>query len=76
MSGNEKKHGSERRHQWRKLHIGIDAQTLQIRAICVTFNNVSDTAVLPGLLQQLPKDESLEGLTGDVLTTCSKSMKR
>ena len=42
----------------------------------MTSNNVSDAAVLPGLLQQLPKDESLEGLTGDVLTTCSKSMKR
>ena len=24
-----KKHGPERRRQWRKLHIGIDAQTLQ-----------------------------------------------
>ena len=28
-----KKHGVERRRQWRKLHIGIDAQTLQVRAI-------------------------------------------
>ena len=25
-----KKHGAERRRQWRKLHIGIDAQTLQV----------------------------------------------
>ena len=39
-----KKHGPERRRQWRKLHIGIDAQTLQIRAICVTSNNVSDAS--------------------------------
>ena len=60
-----KKHGPERRRQWRKLHIGIDAQALQIRAICVTSNNVSDAAVLPDLLQQLPKDEVLESLTGD-----------
>ena len=60
-----KKHGPERRRQWRKLHIGIDAQTLQIRAICVTSNNVSDAAVLPDLLQQLPDNEALEGLTGD-----------
>jgi len=35
--------------QWCKLHIGIDAQTLQVRAICVTSNNVSD-AVVPHLL--------------------------
>ena len=54
-----KKHGPERRRQWRKLHIGIDAQTLQIRAICVTSNNVSDAAVLPDLLQQLPDHEAV-----------------
>ena len=60
-----KKHGPERRRQWRKLHIGIDAQTLQVRAICVTSNNVSDAAVIPDLLQQLPEDEVLESLTGD-----------
>ena len=60
-----KKHRPERRPQWRKLHIGIDAQTLQIRAICVTSNNVSDASVLPELLQQLPEDEVLESVTGD-----------
>lgn len=60
-----KKHGSEYRRQWRKLHIGIDAQTMQIRAICVTSNNVSDAAVIPDLLDQLPKDEKLESFTGD-----------
>ena len=60
-----KKHGAERSRQWRKLHIGIDAQTLQIRAICVTSNNVSDSAVLPSLLQQLLADEALESLRGD-----------
>jgi IS5 family transposase len=60
-----KKHGAERRRQWRKLHIGIDAQTLQIRAICVTGNHVSDAAVVADLLAQLPKDEVLHCLTGD-----------
>lgn len=28
-----KRHQSEYRRQWRKLHIGIDAETLQIRAV-------------------------------------------
>jgi hypothetical protein len=60
-----KKHGVEHRRQWRKLHIGIDAKTLQIRAICVTSNNVSDAAVMPELLQQLPQDEVMHSLTGD-----------
>ncbi len=60
-----KKHGAECRRQWRKLHIGIDANTLQIRVICVTSNNVSDTSVLSDLLKQLPPDEVLKSLTGD-----------
>jgi len=60
-----KKHGPERRRQWRKLHIGIDAQTLQVRAICVTSNNVTDAAVMPQLLTQVPGDEPLLTVTGD-----------
>lgn len=60
-----KKHGAEYRRQWRKLHIGIDADTLQIRAICMTNNNVSDASVLCHLLEQLPPDETLKSLTGD-----------
>lgn len=48
-----KKHGVERRHQWCKLHIGIDAQTFQLQVICVTSNNVSNAAVVPQLLAQL-----------------------
>ena len=60
-----KKHGPERRRQWRKLHIGIDAQTLQVRAICVTTNHVTDAAVLPQLLAQVPAQEPLLTVTGD-----------
>ncbi|MEF9995849.1 MAG: IS5 family transposase, partial [Burkholderiaceae bacterium] len=33
-----KKHGAEYRRQWRKVHLGIDADTLEIRAIEVTDN--------------------------------------
>ena len=60
-----KKHGPERRRQWRKLHIGIDAQTLQIRAICVTSNEVTDAAVVADLLDQVPRHETIRSLTGD-----------
>ncbi len=54
-----KKHGAEYRRQWRKLHIGIDAKTLQIRAIQLTTNNVSDSQVLGDLLNQIPQDEQI-----------------
>ena len=60
-----RKHGAERRRQWRKLHIGIDAQTLQIRAICVTSNDVSDAAVVADMLEKIPCDETVLSLTGD-----------
>lgn len=37
-----KKHQPEYRWQWRKLHIGIDAKTLQIRAVQLITNSASD----------------------------------
>ena len=60
-----KKHGAQYCHQWRKLRIAIDKQMMQIRAICVTSNNVSDAAVISDLRDQLPQSEKLERLTGD-----------
>ena len=37
-----KKHQPEYCRQWRKLHIGIDAETLQIRAVQLTITRISD----------------------------------
>ncbi|EPF74661.1 IS5 family transposase [Acinetobacter rudis] len=55
-----KKHQPEYRRQWRKLHIGIDAEKLQIRAVQLTTNNVSDSQVLGDLLDQIPPDEQID----------------
>ncbi|WP_114837687.1 IS5 family transposase [Acinetobacter johnsonii] len=60
-----KKHQPEYRRQWRKLHIGIDADTLQIRAIQLTTNNVSDSQVLGDLLDQIPQDEQIDSVYTD-----------
>jgi len=49
-----KKHGADYRRQWRKLHLGIDAQTLEIRAMEVTDNRTGDATMLPELLSQIP----------------------
>ena len=59
------KHGPEYRRQWRKLHIGIDAKTLQIRAVQLTTNNVSDSQVLGDLLNQIPQDEQIDSVYTD-----------
>lgn len=45
-----KKHGADDRRQWRKVHLGIDAQTMERRAIEVTSNSVGDAPMLPGQL--------------------------
>lgn len=60
-----KKHQLEYRRQWRKLHIGIDAKTLQIRAVQLTTNNVSDSQVLSDLLDQIPLDEQIDSVYTD-----------
>ncbi|EXC36243.1 transposase DDE domain protein [Acinetobacter baumannii 99063] len=60
-----KKHGPEYRRQWRKLHIGIDAETLQIRAVQLSTNNVSDSQVLGDLLDQIPQDERIDSVYTD-----------
>ena len=60
-----KKHGPEYRRQWRKLHIGIDAKTLQIHAIQLKTNNVSDSQVLGDLLDQIPQDEQINSVYTD-----------
>ena len=54
-----KKHGADYRRQWRKVHLAIDAHTLDIRAIEVTDNGTGDAPMLPELLSQIPADEPI-----------------
>ena len=61
----EWKHKPEYRRQSRILHIGIDAKTLQIRAVQLTTNNVSDSQVLGDLLDQIPLDEQIDSVYTD-----------
>ena len=56
-----KKHGADYRRQWRKIHLGIDAATLEIRAI----NATGDAPMLPCLLDQIPAEEVVASVSGD-----------
>lgn len=60
-----RKHGASYRRQWRKVHLGIDAETMDIRAIEVTTNAIGDAPTLPDLLVQIPKDEKILSVGGD-----------
>jgi Transposase DDE domain len=48
------RHGSRRRRSWRKLHIGVDAETGQILASALTPHDVEDGTQVEPLLDQIP----------------------
>lgn len=60
-----KKHGAEYRRQWRKVHLAIDEETLEVRAVSVTASNVGDAPMLQDLLEQIPANEAIASVSGD-----------
>ena len=50
---------------WRKIHIGVDEQPLEIRTIEVTGSSVGDAPMLPELLSQIPAGVELGTVTAD-----------
>ena len=57
------KHGTKTRRSWRKLHIGLDAETGQIMAASLTAKEVDDGAEIDGLLDQVAGP--VASVTGD-----------
>jgi hypothetical protein len=57
------KHGTKTRRAWRKLHIGMDADTGQIVAAALTAKEIDDGAEVGPLLDQVPG--SLASFTAD-----------
>ena len=49
----------------RNISLNIDAKTLQIRAVQLTTNNVSDSQVLGDLLDQIPHDQQIDSVYTD-----------
>ncbi|WP_097807154.1 IS5 family transposase [Pelagimonas varians] len=62
---NARKHGGSKRRIWRKIHIGIDEETLEVRAVEVTGSNIGDAPVLPDLLNQIPPSQDISSVTAD-----------
>ena len=60
-----RKHGGPKRRVWRKIHLGIDEETLEIRAVEITGSHIGDAPVLPDLLNQIPADEQIGSVTAD-----------
>ena len=57
------KHGTKTRRSWRKLHIGLDADTGQIVAAALTAKEVDDGSEVGPLLDQVPGP--VASFTGD-----------
>ena len=55
--------GRPKRRIWRKIHIGIDEETLEVRAVEVTTSNMGDAPMLPELLDQIPGDQDIGSVT-------------
>ena len=62
---NARKHGGSKRRLWCKIHIGIDEQTLEIRAIEITSSSIGDASILSDLLNQIPPEQELGSVTAD-----------
>ena len=52
----DQKHGIRSRRRWRKLHLGVNADTHEIVAVALTPDDVGDIAELPDLLDQINAD--------------------
>ncbi len=62
---NARKHGGPKKRLWRQLHLAMDEETLEIRAVGVTTSNVADAPMLPNLLDQIPLDQETATVTAD-----------
>lgn len=50
---NARKHGGPKRRVWRKIHLGIDEETLDFRAVEVTTSNVGDAPFVGELIPRI-----------------------
>jgi Transposase DDE domain len=57
------KHGARRRRAWRKLHLGVDAETGRIEAVELTGHEADDGSRVGPLLDQV--DGAVASFTGD-----------
>ncbi|MBL6458815.1 IS5 family transposase [Belnapia sp. T6] len=60
-----RKHGADKRRVWRKVHLVIDADSHEVRAVEMTDHRHGDGEIVPGLLAQVPEDERIRVISGD-----------
>ncbi len=71
------KHGAEKRRTWRKLHLAVDVDTHETISAEVSLVNVSDSEVLPTLLNPLRR--KVHAVSGDgayATKHCHETLKK
>ena len=58
-----RQHGYSKRRTWRKLHLGIDEASGEIKAAMMTTNAISDGEMLPPLIEQV--EEPVKQVSAD-----------
>jgi hypothetical protein len=62
---NARKYDGPKRRIWRKVHIGFDEETLEVRAVEITGSYIGDAPALPDLLGEIPAGEEISSVTAD-----------
>ena len=60
-----RKHGGPKRRVWRKIHLKIDEETIEVGAVEVTSSDIAYAPMLPELLAQIPTDPDIASVTAD-----------
>ena len=60
-----RRHGAGRRRVWRKVHLAVDVDSHEVRAVGMTDHRHGDGEVLPELLAQVPEEEQIASVGGD-----------
>lgn len=58
-------HGKSKRRTWRKFHLAVEPQTLEILALEVSTNDVTDDEMLPTVLEAIDEAIKIEKVCGD-----------
>ncbi len=54
-----------KRRVWRKIHLGIYEETLEVRAVEITGSHIGDAPILPDLLSQIPAGAEIGSVTAE-----------
>ena len=60
-----RKHARPNLRVWRKIHRGIDEQTLEVPAVEITSCHIGDAPILPDLLSQIRAEVKIASVTPD-----------